>query len=136
MKLLKCIILLMLTLASLAGTAQTPLSVEAFDQKLAGAPQGQLLDVRTPAEYVQGHLPRSSNFDFRDPVFVQKIATLDKDKPVFVYCLSGGRSGQAAKLLAQNGFKEVYDMQGGTLNGQRPVCLPRKTRVPRKFRQE
>lgn len=115
MKLPKCLILVILTLAALTGTAQTPLTVEAFNQKLSATPQGQLLDVRTPTEYAQGHLAKSQNLDFRDPVFVQKIATLDKDKPVFVYCLSGGRSGQAAKLLAQNGFKEVYDMQGGYL---------------------
>jgi thioredoxin 1 len=115
MNLLKCLILVLVTLTSLDGAAQTPLTIEAFEQKLSVTPQGQLIDVRTPAEYVQGHLAKSSNMDFRDPVFVQKIATLDKDKPVFVYCLSGGRSGQAAKLLAQNGFTQVYDMQGGYL---------------------
>lgn len=115
MNLLKCLLFIALIGVATRGIAQTPLSVEAFNQKLSSTPEGQLLDVRTPAEYGQGHLPHSSNFDFKDPVFVQKIATLDKDKPVFVYCLSGGRSGQAAKLLAQNGFKEIYDMQGGYL---------------------
>ena len=115
MKVHKCLFFITLGLLATCTFAQTPLSVDAFDQKLSTTPQGQLIDVRTPAEYVQGHLPKSSNMDFKDPVFVQKIATLDKDKPVFVYCLSGGRSGQAAKLLAQNGFKEVYDMQGGYL---------------------
>ncbi|GHB53616.1 thioredoxin [Persicitalea jodogahamensis] len=97
------------------GYAQVPLAVDAFNQKLADTPQGQLLDVRTPDEYEQGHLAKSQNLDVKDPVFVQKLATLDKDKPVFVYCLSGGRSGKAAKLLVDNGFKEVYDMQGGFL---------------------
>lgn len=97
------------------GSAQTLLPLDVFKQKIASESQGQLVDVRTPPEYAQGHLPKATNMDFRDPVFVQKIETLDKNKPVFVYCLSGGRSGQAAKLLAEKGFKEVYDMQGGYL---------------------
>jgi thioredoxin 1 len=112
---LKCLVFVALIAAATRGFAQTPLSVEAFNQKLSTTPQGQLLDVRTAAEYGQGYLANSVNMDIKDPVFVQKLATLDKDKPVFVYCLSGGRSAQAAKLLVQNGFKEVYDMQGGYL---------------------
>lgn len=112
---LKCLLFIALITVATRGFAQTPLSVEAFDKKLSATPEGQLLDVRTSAEYGQGYLAKSVNMDVKDPVFVQKLATLDKDKPVFVYCLSGGRSAQAAKLLVQNGFKEVYDMQGGYL---------------------
>ena len=112
---LKCLFFVALIALATRGFAQTPLSVEDFDKKLTATPEGQLLDVRTAAEYGQGYLAKSVNMDVKDPVFVQKLATLDKDKPVFVYCLSGGRSAQAAKLLVQNGFKEVYDMQGGYL---------------------
>ena len=112
---LKCLLFVALIALATRGFAQTPLSVEDFDKKLTATPEGQLLDVRTAAEYGQGYLAKSVNMDVKDPVFVQKLATLDKDKPVFVYCLSGGRSAQAAKLLVQNGFKEVYDMQGGYL---------------------
>ncbi len=107
----------LITLALFCQTAfgQIPLAVDAFNQKLTATPQGQVLDVRTPDEYAQGHLAKSQNLDVKDPIFVQKLVTLDKNKPVFVYCLSGGRSGKAAKLLVENGFKEVYDMQGGFL---------------------
>lgn len=112
---LKCLFFVALIALATRGFAQTPLSVEDFDKKLTATPEGQLLDVRTAAEYGQGYLAKSVNMDVKDPVFVQKLATLDKDKPVFVYCLSGGRSAQAAKLLVQNGFKEVYEMQGGYL---------------------
>ena len=112
---LKCLFFVALIALATRGFAQTPLSIEDFDKKLTATPEGQLLDVRTAAEYGQGYLAKSVNMDVKDPVFVQKLATLDKDKPVFVYCLSGGRSAQAAKLLVQNGFKEVYDMQGGYL---------------------
>ncbi len=120
MKLQKCLgmafcLLITLNLLTSTGYAQIPLAVDAFNQKLSTTPQGQLLDVRTPDEYAQGHLAQAQNLDVKDPIFVQKLATLDKDKPVFVYCLSGGRSGKAAKMLVDNGFKEVYDMQGGFL---------------------
>ena len=120
MKQLKCLGMLTLALFGQTVFAQTPpggapLAVDAFNQKLTATPQGQLLDVRTPEEYAQGHLAKSQNIDVKDPVFVQKLATLDKDKPVFVYCLAGSRSAKAAQLLIDNGFKEVYDMQGGFL---------------------
>ncbi len=120
MKLPKCYrvaygVLITLTLFSQPLWAQTTLAVDAFDQKMTVTPEGQLLDVRTPGEYAQGHLSNAQNLDVKDPIFVQKLVTLDKDKPVFVYCLSGGRSSQAAKLMAKNGFKEIYEMQGGFL---------------------
>lgn len=113
MKILKYLFLFLLVGLVSISYGQTPLAVDAFQKKLSATPQGQLLDVRTSAEYEQGHLVGSTNMDFRDPVFAQKIETLDRSKPVFVYCLSGGRSGQAAKLLAEKGFTEVFDMQGG-----------------------
>lgn len=120
MKLLKClsaVLCICFTLNMIAADAfaQTVLITQDFDQKLSATPEGQLVDVRTPGEYAQGHLTNSQNMDVRDPVFVQKLATLDKDKPVFVYCLSGARSDQAAKLMVKNGFKEIYEMQGGFL---------------------
>ena len=51
-----------------------PLAVDAFNQKLTATPQGQLLDVRTPAEYAQGHLAQSQNLDIKDPVFCPKTS--------------------------------------------------------------
>ncbi len=90
MKLLKClsaVLCICFTLNMIAADAfaQTVLITQDFDQKLSATPEGQLVDVRTPGEYAQGHLTNSQNMDVRDPVFVQKLATLDKDKPVFVY---------------------------------------------------
>jgi len=87
------------------------LSVEEFDAKLMATTNPQLIDVRTEEEYKQGHLAgaklMSLNGDFEN-----QVATLDKTKPVFVYCLSGGRSSSAASYLKQNGFTEVYEMPG------------------------
>ncbi|AKA35228.1 MAG: rhodanese-like domain-containing protein [Muricauda sp.] len=74
----------------------------------------QLIDVRTPQEYEAGHIDDALNFDIKNqPLFKEKIGTLDKDKPVYLYCKMGGRSARAAALLKEMGFKEIYDYSGG-----------------------
>ncbi len=90
------------------------LDVESFSQKLAATPQAFLLDVRTAGEYGGGHLPQAQNIDFRSPKFSEEVDRLPKDKPVFVYCLSGGRSAQAAEILRAKGF-QVSELKGGYL---------------------
>ena len=84
-----------------------------FFSRLQSTPQAQLLDVRTPGEVALGMIPNCTNIDFNDERFKDRIAELDKGKPVFVYCAKGGRSGMAAKMLTDMGFAEVYDLQGG-----------------------
>ncbi|MCU0467795.1 MAG: thioredoxin domain-containing protein [Arcicella sp.] len=96
------------------GIAQV-LSVDEFEKKYAESSTAQLVDVRTSGEYGGGHLPKAQNIDYRSADFAQKIQTLDKTKPVFVYCLAGGRSAEAATIFKQNGFTEVYDLGGGYL---------------------
>jgi len=90
------------------------LPVESFEKKLLETPNAFLLDVRTSGEFGGGHLPKASNIDFRSPDFANKIKDLPKDKPVFVYCLSGGRSAQAAEIMRKEGF-QVTELQGGYL---------------------
>ena len=95
------------------GFAQN-LPVESFEKKLQETSNAFLLDVRTAGEFGGGHLPKATNIDFRSPDFASKIKDLPKDKPVFVYCLSGGRSAQAAEILRKEGF-QVTELQGGYL---------------------
>lgn len=76
----------------------------------------QLIDVRSNAEYAVSHLKDAQNICVTNDDFKEKVATLDKDKPVYVYCKKGGRSAQAALILKEMGFKEVYDLQGGLEN--------------------
>ncbi len=90
------------------------LPVESFEKKLLETSNAFLLDVRTAGEFGGGHLPKATNIDFRSPDFVNKIKDLPKDKPVFVYCLSGGRSAQAAEIMRKEGF-QVTELQGGYL---------------------
>jgi rhodanese-related sulfurtransferase len=84
----------------------------------------QVLDVRTAAEYESGHLKAAFLADWNNETqFRDRVKSLDKTKPVYVYCLSGGRSGAAAQWLNQNGFT-AYNLKGGILawkNGDRPL---------------
>ncbi len=73
----------------------------------------QLIDVRTPEEYSAGNINAAKNINFYDGDFKEKMNTLNKDLPLAIYCRSGGRSGKAAKMLKQMGFKEVYDLKDG-----------------------
>lgn len=73
----------------------------------------QLVDVRTSGEYLEGHLKNSHNICVTDDDFEEQVASLDKDKPVYVYCKKGGRSAQAAEKLKEMGFKKIYDLEGG-----------------------
>ena len=73
-----------------------------------------LLDVRTPAEYAEGHIPGTHfNIDVLEDSYT-KVATetLPKDKPVALYCSSGNRSKNAASILAEKGY-EVVELGSG-----------------------
>ncbi len=73
----------------------------------------QLVDVRTKEEFTASHLKGAQNICVTDDNFYEKVKTLDKNKPVYVYCKMGGRSADAAKKLKKMGFSKVYDMEGG-----------------------
>ena len=74
-----------------------------------------LIDVRTPGEYASGHVENSVNIDFRASNFKELIGELDKNQDVYVYCKVGGRSGSAARMMEDMGFKKVYDLKGGII---------------------
>ncbi len=89
------------------------LSTAVFQQKM-NQPNIQILDVRTAEEYQSGHIKNALQANWLDKTqFADRIQHLDKAIPVLVYCASGVRSGQAMKAMAQQGFKEVYNMEGG-----------------------
>ena len=92
----------------------TSITAEEFEKKLSDG-NAQLIDVRTPEEYNQGHLKGALNYNINSSEFENQLSKLDKNKPVLVYCLSGGRSGSAAEIMADKGFTEVYNMQGGIM---------------------
>ena len=90
------------------------LTVNEFDTMLAQDQTAQLVDVRTPEEFAENHLPGAVNIDWKADGFADKAQKLDKDRPVLVYCRSGRRSAEAAKVLDGIGFK-TFNLKGGIL---------------------
>lgn len=78
-------------------------------------PQMQLVDARTAQEFKEGHIPGAVNIDINSKDFTRQTESLDKARPVAVYCRSGRRSKIAAKELAVNGF-EVIELNGGIIS--------------------
>ncbi len=72
-----------------------------------------VLDVRTQAEFDQGHLEGAIVIDFYAADFAEQLSQLDPSVPYLVYCQSGNRSGQATSLMADLGFTNVTDVDGG-----------------------
>lgn len=91
----------------------TRVDKEAIKTEVIGK-EVQLVDVRTPEEYNAGHIDDAVNFDLSDrTTFMKQIETLDKDQPVYLYCLVGSRSAYAAKILRDKGFSKIFDYYGG-----------------------
>lgn len=108
------------------------IDINTFETKLK-SDNAQLIDVRTPSEFSGGHLKGAKNIDINSGAFETEIKALNKNNPVMVYCLSGGRSAQAADILSAAGFKEVYNMQGGIMkwgNAGKPLDYAESSAAP------
>ena len=91
------------------------IDVKSFAEKMEATPDAQILDVRTPEEFSTAHIDNAVNVNWLGDSFVAGAEKLDKTKPVFVYCKSGGRSKSAASKLEELGFTKIYELQGGIL---------------------
>lgn len=88
------------------------LSVSDFEKGIAQNAI-QILDVRTAGEFRSGHIAKALQADWNNPSqFRDRTQHLDKNKPVYIYCLSGARSAAAARVLREQGFT-VYELAGG-----------------------
>ncbi len=85
-----------------------------WTEKLYNDDQAVILDVRTKDEVDEGRIPNSIHIDIhKGQEFLDELSTLDKDKNYYIYCKSGGRSGQACSIMNQLGFKNTYNLIGG-----------------------
>jgi len=81
-----------------------------------------ILDVRTEDEFSEGIIPGAINIDiYKGQGFIYAIEELDKSKNYYVYCRSGGRSGQACSIMNQLGFENAYNLLGGIMNWEGEV---------------
>lgn len=120
-----CVLLTFVSLGSLGSCANaqnngqyTDMDVADFRKFISGD-SVQLLDVRTPDEYAEGHIKDAKNINLYDNDFLSKAsASLDESRPVAVYCRSGKRSAEAALRLSEKGYK-VTNLKGGITAWQR-----------------
>lgn len=99
------------------------LAVSQFEKFIQEGPGVTLLDVRTPEEFAECHIPGAQNIDFQSEGFVDAVeSAISKDKTLAIYCRSGRRSAEAMKILQTKGF-DVKDLDGGILAWEK-VLLP------------
>jgi phage shock protein E len=100
--------------SSAAVAGGVPMELDAADflrRRTADAP---VLDVRTPGEFAGGHLRGARNVNLMDPDFAGAVDRLglDRSRPVYLYCRSGNRSGQAARILRDRGYTAAVNVGG------------------------
>jgi rhodanese-related sulfurtransferase len=101
----------------------------------------ELIDVRTPAEYRELHAEpaRLVPLDSLDPQAVAAARAEAGDEPLYVICRSGGRGRQACERIAATGYRNVVNVEGGTLaweqaglpvdRGKKAISLERQVRI-------
>lgn len=78
-------------------------------------PNNVLIDVRTPEEYAEGHVPGAINLNVKDDNFWKKVSELDSTKNYYIYCRSGVRAKSAEAIMLENNLKKVHTFQDGML---------------------
>jgi len=101
-------------LFSCTAQVKNNLKADEFEKGISNKDSVQILDVRTPGEYAGGHIKSSLLADWNNKKeFDRRIAFIDKNKPVYIYCLAGGRSAAAAEKLRSAGYQQVFELDGG-----------------------
>jgi len=99
------------------------LSQEDWKKQLEEDNNSVVLDVRTQEEVDMGIITDAIHIDiYKGQGFIYELEELDKTKNYYVYCRSGGRSGQACSIMNQLGFKNAYNLMGGFSEWQGDVA--------------
>lgn len=109
----------MQTRAMSAPRAVTTITVKEANEWLADPNSTwKLIDIRTPEEFATGHLKNAELMNFYDKDFRDRLLNMNRHQPTIIYCRSGNRSGKALEMMRELGFRNTYDIQGGTLAWQ------------------
>jgi glyoxylase-like metal-dependent hydrolase (beta-lactamase superfamily II)/rhodanese-related sulfurtransferase len=87
-------------------------TVQQVDQLRKTVPRTQFVDVRRPMEHAGGHAPGTINLSLNR--LSEEIEKLDPSRPTYVICQGGYRSSIGTSILENAGFKEIYNVTGGT----------------------
>lgn len=88
------------------------ISVEEMNNRLTTNDDLQFVDVRREVEFINGHAPKTINLTLSN--FSTLADQMDKSRPTYVICQGGYRSSAATSILERKGFREVYNLSGGT----------------------
>ena len=107
-----CLLIYMPALSCQQNKTAKMLSVKEFAELIVDK-NVQILDVRTPEEYSENHIPGAININVNGDDFLAKAdSLLSKEKKVALYCRSGNRSKKATAILSEHGF-EIYELEKG-----------------------
>jgi len=81
-------------------------------------PEAVVLDIRTPKEYAEGHIPDAINIDYKADSFQSELEKLDRDTTYLMHCRSGRRSANSLEIFEKLGFRHVIHMDDGILGWQ------------------
>lgn len=126
-------IFLFISLSALAQNKNTfTLQLDAFSAKIKEQTKPQIIDARSAEEFAINHINGAVNFNLESANYAKSVAQLDKSKPVFIYSIRAGRSGQLANELLKNGFSVVHDLDGGIgawIGGGKPYYFNSKSKL-------
>jgi len=114
-----------------AATVYTDLNPEEFYLLMASADNHIIIDTRSRKEYRKERLPGAKLASNREGLS-QLITDLDLEQPILVYCSDNYRSQDACRMLAEKGFKHVYNLRGGLTEWRMSGFAINKKRPPRK----
>lgn len=97
-------------------SAPQNLTSQEFYHRISTDDNAVIIDVRTPLEYRDGHLPNSILIDIYNPTFQSRILELDKSKNYYLYCRSGNRSHHAGVFMLSEGFLSVHHLEDGIID--------------------
>jgi len=110
------IILVLLAVLIVIGTfryirTQKVLKTLSEEECIKGYRKAQLIDVREPTEFDNGHILGARNIPLSQ--LKQRLVEVRNDQPVYLYCQSGARSTRAAKILYKKGYRDLNQLKGG-----------------------
>lgn len=72
-----------------------------------------IIDLREVSSFATGHIKGAENIPFKKDNFLKRVSSYDRKAPILIYCGKGLKTSEAALLLKQSGFNDIYTIEGG-----------------------
>ncbi len=108
-----CVSVLLVSCLGNSNEKIQSISVDELEQAMRPYANLQVVDLRSPEDYLEAHLPGAVNIDLNSPTFEKELAGLNPELPIYLYCANGLSSAEAIKKMAKKPFPKIYDVTGG-----------------------